>query len=186
MGNWLINILDRARGSCNLTNNFYTRSLRVKKTIMFQLGGKSEVVLNFCNGLCTYIKFFLQEVTDTIHKRSSFLFSQNFDWIGESWVPMLKNNRLDKGFLNFNLNKILDCNHNDTHDLPISRRLWRRAVNTVCQTLFLDQWALRKWRFFSINYWHWCLATILWLWSARLFLFMTLRCYFPYSCSVER
>ena len=51
VGKWLLNLLNRFKGWCNGPNNFSTRSLRLEKTIMFQLGGKSEVVLSFCKGL---------------------------------------------------------------------------------------------------------------------------------------
>ena len=58
MGNWLINLHDRSRGSWSVPNNFSTRLLPVDKSFMFQLWGKSEVVLSFCKGL--YNKVFLQ------------------------------------------------------------------------------------------------------------------------------
>ena len=51
ISSWLINLLDRARGSGNVSNGFSTYSSRVENTNMFQLERKSKVVLNFCQGL---------------------------------------------------------------------------------------------------------------------------------------
>ena len=51
MDNLLLDLFNRTRGSRNAPNNFSARSLSVEKTIMLQLGEKSEAVLNFCKGL---------------------------------------------------------------------------------------------------------------------------------------
>ena len=51
ISNCLLNLLVRTSGSCYVPNNFSKRSLHVEKTIMFQLDGKSEEILNFRKGL---------------------------------------------------------------------------------------------------------------------------------------